>query len=150
MRKYFLIPALMIALNLHANDEGKAPVVGQFVWNELATPNAQAAKTFYKEMFGWEFSEVSTAGEDKNYTMIKKDNRDIGGIWAIPTNLQGQIQPHWLPYIMVDNVEKSVEKARQNGATVIRPVQKAGDKGFFAIIRDPSGAEVAFWQAVGK
>ena len=83
-------------------------------------------------------------------TIIKKRDNEFGGIWAIPADQQSQIPPHWLAYILVDNVEQSLEKARKNGATVIKPVQKASDVGLFAIIKDPVGAHIALWQSLKK
>lgn len=149
MKKYLLISALMLGLNLSAaenTDNDAAP--GEFVWNELATTNVQGAKDFYGKVFGWEF--VDKKMDDMTYTMIKKGDNEFGGIWAIPPAQQSQIPPHWLAYILVDNVEQSLEKSRQNGATVVKPVQKAGDMGLFAVIKDPAGAHVALWQSLKK
>lgn len=153
MKKYFMIPAVLLGLSLSLNaaentSATMTPKMGEFVWNELATTNVQGAKDFYGKVFGWEF--VDKKMEDMTYTMIKKDNKEFGGIWAIPAVQQSQIPPHWLAYILVENVEQSLEKARQNGATVVKPVQKAGDMGYFAIIKDPAGAHVALWQSLKK
>ena len=151
MRKYFLIPALLMCLNLNAaGDAGRTmdSKIGEFVWNELATTNVQGAKKFYGKVFDWEFTDKNT--DDMTYTIIKKGNKEFGGIWAIPAAQQSQIPPHWLAYIMVENVEQSLEKAQQNGATIIKPIQKAGDMGLFAIIKDPVGAHVALWQSLKK
>jgi predicted enzyme related to lactoylglutathione lyase len=151
MRKYLLLPALLLSLNLGAIDNTattKTPQAGEFVWNELASTNVQASKDFYGKVFGWEF--VDHKMDDMTYTIVKKGDKDIGGIWAIPTAQQSQIPSHWLAYILVDNVEKALEKATQNGATLIKPVQKAGDMGIFAIIKDPTGAHLALWQSLKK
>lgn len=146
MKKYFLIAMLMAVLSLGAAENDK--MMGEFVWNELATPNVQKAKDFYSKMFGWEFTDKKV--DDMTYTMIKKGNKEFGGIWAIPENMQNQIPPHWLAYVLVDDVQKAVEKATQNGATVIKPVQKVGDMGQFAVIKDPVGAHIALWQSLKK
>lgn len=146
MKKFLIISALTIALNLNAKENTTitAPGIGEFVWNELATTNVQEAKNFYSKVFGWEFIDKNMG--DMTYTIIKKDGKEFGGIWSIPTAQQKQIPPHWLAYVLVENVEQSLTKARQNGATVVKPVQKAGDMGLFAIIKDPSGAHLALWQ----
>lgn len=143
MKKYLLIPILLLGLNLNAM-ENTTPKAGTFVWNELATTDVQAAKDFYGQLFGWDF--VDQKMGDMTYTMIKKDNKEFGGIWTIPTEMQNQIPSHWLSYILVDNLEQSLEMARQNGATIVKGIQKAGDKGLFAIIKDPVGAHIALWQ----
>lgn len=150
MKKYFLIPALILGFNVTAINahEDMSSKMGEFVWNELATTNVQGAKDFYGKVFGWEF--VDKNMDDMTYTIIKKGNKEFGGIWAIPAAQQDQIPPHWIAYILVDNVEQSLEKARQNGAEVIKPVQKAGDVGLFAIIKDPTGAHIALWQSLKK
>lgn len=141
--------ALAIGFQLHAhNNEKGAPKAGEIVWNELATTNVQAAKDFYGKMFGWQFEDKKM--DDMNYTIIKMGDKEFGGIWSIPAAQKNQIPPHWLSYILVDDVEKALEKARQNGATVIKPVQKAGDKGLFAVIKDPVGAHIALWQSLKK
>lgn len=120
------------------------PQVGQFCWNELATSNVQAAKDFYGKTFGWEFSDHAMG--DMTYTMIRRNNKDFAGIWSIPKDQQKHIPPHWMAYILVENVEAAVEKAQKNGATTVKPVSNAGDFGRFAIITDPTGAHIALWQ----
>lgn len=120
------------------------PAVGEFCWNELATPNLGAAKEFYGKMFGWEFTDHDMG--NTTYTMIRKGNKDFGGIWSIPTEQQNQIPPHWMTYILVDDLEGALVKAAKQGAKVIKEATKAGDMGRFGIIVDPTGAHIAFWQ----
>lgn len=148
MKKSLAILALAFAFNLNAVENSKAPIVGEFVWNELATTNVQKAKDFYSKVFGWEF--IDKKMDDMTYTIIKKDGKEFGGMWSIPTAQQNQIPPHWLAYILVENVEQSLDNARKNGATIIKPIQKAGDKGLFAVIKDPSGAHIALWQSLNR
>ncbi|CEG58541.1 VOC family protein [Legionella fallonii] len=124
------------------------PFAGQFCWNELATPNIQEAKDFYSKVFGWQFTDIKSP--EMTYTLIKLNDKDIGGIWQIPTEQQAQIPPHWMAYILVDDVTKSLEKAKHNGANEVKGVTPAGDMGLFAIITDPSGAHVALWQPLNK
>ncbi|MBN9378647.1 MAG: glyoxalase [Chlamydiales bacterium 38-26] len=122
------------------------PKFGEFCWTELLTPHAQAAKDFYGNVFGWEFSDHKM--DDSTYTMFKRQDQEFGGIWQIPKDQENDIPPHWLTYILVKNIEESLEKALNYGATVIKPISKAGDFGWMAIIKDPTGAQVALWQAL--
>lgn len=122
------------------------PKIGEFCWNELATSNVQTAKDFYGKVFGWEFSSHETG--DMTYTMIKHNNKELGGIWSIPKDKEKQIPPHWLAYILVTNLEESLEKARKHGASIIKPAANAGEFGRFAIITDPTGAHIALWQSL--
>jgi uncharacterized protein len=120
------------------------PKFGEFCWNELATPNVKAAKDFYGKVFGWKFSDHEMG--DMTYTMFKTNDREFGGIWSIPKDQEKNIPPHWMTYILVEKLEESVEKAKKNGAAIIKPITPAGDMGRFAIIKDPTGAHIALWQ----
>ena len=118
--------------------------LGQFCWNELATTDVQAAKNFYGKVFGWKFSDHPMG--DITYTMIKRDDEEFAGIWAIPQDKTKEIPPHWMAYILVEDVKKSLELAQANGAKVMKPVTQAGEMGLFAIITDPTGAHISLWQ----
>lgn len=151
MYTYLLAPALAMTICLgvlEAAGTQTAPQAGTFVWNELATTNVQAAKDFYNKVFGWEYTDKKM--DDMTYTIIKHNGKDFGGIWAIPSAQQSQIPPHWLAYILVEDVNKSLESAKKNGATILKPIQQAGDMGRFAIIQDPTGAHIALWQPLKK
>lgn len=124
------------------------PKLGEFCWNELATSNVHAAKDFYGKVFGWKFSDHAMG--DTTYTMIKANDKDFAGIWAIPKEKEKQIPPHWMAYILVDNLDKSLEKARKHGASIVKPASDAGDFGRLAIITDPTGAHIALWQTLRK
>jgi uncharacterized protein len=151
MYKYFLAAACFVCLNLNAAENPSMDSkTGEFVWTELATPNAQKTKEFYQQVFGWKFDDQKMGDTDMTYTMIKKGDKEFAGVWEIPDSLKSQIPSHWLSYILVDDVEKSLEKAKQNGAEVVKSAQKVGDKGVFAIIKDPTGAHVGLWQTFKK
>lgn len=120
--------------------------VGEVCWNELATSNVQAAKDFYGKVFGWQFTDHDM--EECTYTMIKINEKEFGGIWSIPKDQEKEIPPHWMAYILVENVDGSLDKARNNGATIIKSATNVGDFGRFAIITDPTGAHIALWQSL--
>lgn len=121
------------------------PTVGQFCWNELSTTDVKKAKDFYGKVFGWEFDDTEMG--DMTYTMVKvKGKKACAGIWAIPKDMQSQIPPHWMSYVLVENLEKSLAQVTKLGGKIVRPATEAGDFGIFAIISDPSGAMIALWE----
>lgn len=124
------------------------PILGEFCWNELATSNVKAAKDFYGNVFGWKFSENQMG--DMTYTMIKKNDKDFAGIWAIPKDQAEHIPPHWMAYILVENLDDALQKAQKHGATIVKPATNAGDMGRLGIIQDPTGAHIALWQPLRK
>jgi predicted enzyme related to lactoylglutathione lyase len=121
---------------------------GKFCWNELATPNLKAAKEFYTKSFGWTFTDYEM--DTCTYSMINSGNSEFAGAWEIPHDQQKDVPPHWMSYILVDNLAQSVEIVKKNGATIKVPATKIGDFGQFVLIIDPTGAHVALWESAEK
>ena len=106
---------------------------GALCWNELATPDPDAARQFFTDLFGWDYQEVPIEG--MKYWMIQNGGRMNGGIRE-----EAQMQPHWLAYFAVDDVDEAVTAASGAGAEVLLPKTAAGGENTFAVLRDPAGA----------
>ena len=115
---------------------------------EIPADDMQQSQDFYSKVFGWQYTDHEMP--DTIYTVIQLHGKDIGGIWAIPKDKQDTIQPHWVTYILVDDIDEYVQKAEDNGAKIIMHSTQAGDFGKFAIIEDPVGAHIAFWEPSKK
>ncbi|KTD46850.1 glyoxylase [Legionella rubrilucens] len=124
------------------------PQTGEFCWNELAVADKEAAKSFYGQLLGWTFTDHDMG--EYTYTMIKNRDQEFGGLWQIPNDRQEEIPSHWMGYILVDDLEKTLAKAEKLGAQVIMPITQAGEMGRFIILKDPAGAHIAFWQSGTK
>src|ERR1700733_11907160 len=101
------------------------PKPGEFCWNELMTSDVPKAKQFYKTLFGWD-SEDHDMGA-MTYTMFKLGDKPIGGMLQTPAEKEGQIPPHWMSYVLVTDLEKTIEKAQSLGAVLVVPVKAAGE-----------------------
>lgn len=119
---------------------------GEFCWNELMTSDVTKSKQFYQSLFGWQTEEHDMG--HATYTMIKRNNKDIGGMMAIPLGYEGQMPPHWMSYVYVQDVEKTCKKAESLGAEIKKPPMDIGDFGRLAVIMDPTGAHIAIWQSL--
>jgi uncharacterized protein len=117
---------------------------GEFCWNELMTGDTSKAASFYTSLFGWQANEMDMG--DATYTMFKSGDADIAGMLKIPQGQEGTIPPHWMSYIAVDDVDATLAQAQELGASVAVPVTPVGDFGRFAVVADPTGAHIAFWQ----
>jgi predicted enzyme related to lactoylglutathione lyase len=117
-----------------------------FVHVELATTDVKTAKEFYGSLFDWKLEDVDMGG-GMTYTMIKVGDGTGGGMMKHPMPGQPSI---WIAYILVDNVKATTAKAKSMGATIIRDVSDVPGMGSFAIVMDPTGAAIAFWQPVKK
>jgi predicted enzyme related to lactoylglutathione lyase len=53
----------------------------------------------------------------------------------------------WLPYVEVDDVKKTVEKARKLGANIQVDYMEIGDMGAIGVFVDPTGAAIGVWEA---
>jgi predicted enzyme related to lactoylglutathione lyase len=106
-------------------------------WNELNTRDREAAKRFYKAVFGW-----TAAGED--YVQWQLDGRTIGGCNDMNAlGMPEQIPPHWLVYFAVKSVDETAERAKELGGTINMSAMDIPDMGRFAVLSDPQGAAFA-------
>jgi predicted enzyme related to lactoylglutathione lyase len=112
---------------------------GAFCWAELLTRDTSKAQSFYEALFGW------ATGGDARYTEWKSGDRSIGGMMEIQKDW-GDVPPHWLVYFQVENVDRSIEKAKALGATLTMGPQDMPEVGRFAMLRDPQGAAFYVFQ----
>ncbi len=114
---------------------------GDFVWYELATKDAAAAKQFYGPLLGWEFIESGQPGMP--YHLITKNGAQIGGIMPLSGEMIANgAHPMWAGYIEVDDVDQSLAKAKTLGATPYVEATDVPEVGRFAMIADPQGAPI--------
>jgi uncharacterized protein len=109
-----------------------------FVHVELHTQDPEGAKKFYKELFDWKLEDIP----DMSYTVIKVGEGTGGGIMKSP---MPDALPQWVPYVLVDNVTASVEKAKSLGATILEDVTEIPDIGWYSMFLDPTGAAFALF-----
>lgn len=115
--------------------------IGAVGWNELMTPDAETAKAFYKELFGWEGETSPIPGrEDEEYTSLKRDGQSIGGLMEMGTGEEWQGVPaHWMPYLTVEDCAAAQSKVEGLGGSVRVPATTIPGIGTFSVIADPSG-----------
>ena len=117
-----------------------------FVHVELHTQDLPKARQFYSSLFGWKLEDMPMPGGGGTYTMIGVGEGTGGGMMQA---MAGNVPPHWLAYVGVDDVRAKTAEAKKLGATVLQDVIGVGDFGLMSIIRDPSGATLAMWQSLG-
>ena len=115
-----------------------------FVHVELNTPDPEKAKTFYSQLFQWKLGSVpNPAVPSGTYTMIEVGNGTGGGIMQqVPGGPSG-----WLPYVEVDDVQASTQRAAQLGGKVMRGTTEVPGMGWFSIIQDPTGGVFGLWKS---
>jgi predicted enzyme related to lactoylglutathione lyase len=115
---------------------------GRFVWYDLMTTDIEAAKAFYTAVVGWGTQLWEAPG--MSYTMWTVGDRPIGGTMKLPDEaVAGGARPHWLAYVTVPDVDATVARARELGATVMVPPADIPTVGRYAVLADPQGALIA-------
>jgi predicted enzyme related to lactoylglutathione lyase len=119
---------------------------GVFVWDELATSDVDAAKTFYADVLGWSSEDVDMGGF--TYTILKHPNAEQGSAGAMP---QGEAPaPMWLCYINAPDIDATAAKAAELGATVMREPFDIENIGRIAIAVDPTGAAFGLFKSASS
>jgi len=119
---------------------------GSFCWVELSTSDGDGAKKFYTDLFGWAHQDDEVGG-GMVYTMLQRDEKNVGALFQMGPDMQSLgIPPHWLTYVTVESVDDSVAKTKALGGTVVREPMDVLEIGRMAVIQDPEGATIAFWQ----
>lgn len=122
-------------------------ISGDFCWVELWSRDLTQAKDFYGDVLGWTFSE-ETMPDGRNYTFMKLGEVPVAGAFELHEEVKKQGVPSfWSCYVMVDDVDNTVFKAKELGAEVLRDGFDVGDYGRMAILLDPQGATFCLWQA---
>jgi len=56
----------------------------------------------------------------------------------------------WMPYVLVDDIDRATKRAKKLGATVSREVAAVEGMGWLSIIIDPTGARLGLWEPEGE
>jgi predicted enzyme related to lactoylglutathione lyase len=122
---------------------------GQFVWYELMTTDAAAAKKFYPPVTGWGIQKWDDPSLD--YSMWTAGGVPIAGVLDLTPEQRAQgIPANWLPYVAVDSVDGTTAKATSlGGKVVIAPFDIPG-VGRMAVLQDPQGATIALLRGTGN
>lgn len=115
---------------------------GTIGWNEVMTSDKAGSVAFYTKLFGWTTEDMKLP-DGMTYTTFKQGDRPVAGCMVLD---EGEVQPMWLNYINVADIDASIAKAKGLGGTILEervdlPI------GSYAVIADPQGATFAFWQA---
>ncbi len=117
---------------------------GTPTWLDLATPDLDVAKAFYKEVFGWEY--VDTGADFGHYNMAVAQGRNAAGIGPIwpPDSPQPSV---WTVYLASDDIHADVKRVQELGGQVMVEPMVIADSGSMAICMDPTGAAFGLWEA---
>jgi predicted enzyme related to lactoylglutathione lyase len=125
--------------------EENKPQTGMIAWTDLTVENADAVRDFYEAVVGWAPDAVSM-GDYSDYSMTPPGaGLPVAGICHARGVNEG-LPPVWMMYIMVDDLEESIEAVKVNGGKTRTTIRDLGPTGRYCVIEDPAGAVAALFQ----
>jgi hypothetical protein len=119
-----------------------AAPLGAPCWTDLSTTDADRAREFYGELFGWSADEP--APEFGGYFNFTKNGALVAGCMA---SQPGVGFPNvWAVHLATADARKTMDAAVSNGGQVAVPPMQVGDLGTMSVLVDPGGASVGAWQ----
>ena len=118
---------------------------GRFCWVDLAATDADKAKVFYRQLFGWKSCEQAANGG--SFSRFQFSGQDVGSLYQLNrTHLDRGVPSHWTPYVQVENVDAAAGRvASLGGEVIVRPFVVPGTARI-ALIVDSVGALVGLWE----
>jgi predicted enzyme related to lactoylglutathione lyase len=113
------------------------------VWIDVASPDLEASKRFYGQVFGWEAVQIA-GPEAGSYTLFRIRGKDVA---ALASQMDPGQPPTWTTYIASNNVDQTVARVKAAGGEIVMEPMDVMSAGRMAMFRDPTGAYLAFWQA---
>ncbi len=108
----------------------------------LHTDDAEAAKRFYGEVFGWEteaFGDAATLWRLPGYVGGEPEQPVPRDVVAVMAPLPPNAPPHWSVDFWIDDADAATARVQQSGGSVVVPPSKAGPFRS-AALADPHGA----------
>ncbi|MBO0883548.1 MAG: VOC family protein [Mycobacterium sp.] len=114
-------------------------------WVTLLAPDIDAAQRFYGAVFGWNFQTEGPA--EMQYVLCVKQGHAVAGMVQRPDDPDTPIA--WQTLLATDNLDATVQAAQKAGARVVSEPMDVPERGRLAVVIDPTGASIGFWQATG-
>ncbi|MER6309596.1 VOC family protein [Streptomyces sp. NPDC001657] len=119
------------------------PTPGAPCWVELGTSDVDAAKVYYREVFGWR-AETDLRPEAGGYTVFLLGAAPVAAV--TPLYAPGQPTAWTVSFATRDADALAAAVTEAGGRQVMAPMD-VFQQGRFAVLADPEGALFSVWQA---
>ena len=116
---------------------------GKVVHFEVPAKNPKRAQSFYKDVFGWQLTDVDMP--DGTYTLATTAPVDKEGNLTEPGAINGAIMKERKPFsgpvitLQVDDIDESLKAVAKHGGKAVTKKTPMGDFGFYGYFRDSEG-----------
>lgn len=124
------------------------PEPGAITWADLTVPDADTVRDFYAAVAKWKPEPVKMGDYDDYNMTLANSGQPAAGI-CHARGVNADLPAQWLVYIIVKNLDESIQKCRELGGKVIAGPKGMGDTGRFCVIQDPAGAVAALFEPKG-
>ena len=121
------------------------PAAGSVTWFDLTVKDAARLSRFYAKVVGWKPAGLDMGGYEDFCMNSPVNGKTVAGI-CHARGENAALPPQWLIYIHVKELAASLKSCRALGGKILIKPREAGG-GKMAVIRDPSGAVAALFQA---
>jgi uncharacterized protein len=125
-------------------------MTGRVVHFEVPFEDGDRARSFYKEAFGWNISQMP----EMSYTVVSSGPTSEQGMPSEPGYINGgmfQKDSYGVttPVITidVDNIDAALERVAELGGSTVVPKEAIGDMGWAAYFKDSEGNVMGLWQS---
>ena len=112
------------------------------MWVDLASPNVEASRKFYGQLFGWD-SQVSPDPKAGGYAIFTQKGKQVAGLGPLQNPQQ---PPAWATYVATEDADATAKAVREAGGQVVAPPFDVLKSGRMAVFQDPTGAFISAWQ----
>ena len=122
-------------------NRANAPI-GAPCWVDLCTSDVALSRWFYCELFGWEAQPPNP--EHGGYFMFTRHGVPVAGAMSDMGDMRKTNA--WMPFLATDDIGRTLQLAREFGASAHAPAMAVDNLGSRALVADPSGAVIGIWQ----
>ena len=126
-------------------------MTGRVVHFEIPFDDAERARGFYKELFGWQVQHMP----EMDYTLVttgpggEQGPTEAGFINGGMLSRDQAATPGPVIVVDVDSIDESLAKIGTLGGSTVVGKTPVGDMGFAAYFTDPEGNVVGLWETAG-
>src|SRR5258705_3323685 len=98
-----------------SDNKQPTPANGKICYIEMPAVDINSSASFYKNVFGWNIRQRGDGA-----TAFDDTTGEVSGAWV--TGRKSMTEVGLLFYIMVDNIEATIEKVIANGCKIVQSV----------------------------
>lgn len=115
---------------------------GEYTHIEIPADDPGRAQRFYEGLFGWKFVTIPDFPDYFMYTTAAGDEGVGGAIGKRDATAPSQVRN----YVEVDSIEETAAKVGALGGQVMRDKVEVPGMGWYSVLADSEGNELALWE----